>query len=124
MSRKLTKTSFQAQIEPFFKWPILGPANLSQHSNHHQLLDTLTLYHNMQNQQKLMHIDQENYLKPHFGPFFGPNWPIFGPNNFFFENRALSLFYTHRRLTCCKKSEKSYGGKYENFGGLTDGLTD
>ena len=31
------------------------------------------------------------------------------------------LYYN--RLTCCKKSEKSNDGKYENFG-MTDGLTD
>ena len=30
-------------------------------------------------------------------------------------NRASSLFYTWNRLTCCKKSEKSNDGKYENF---------
>ena len=47
---------------------------------------------------------------------------IFGhkrAQNFFFgffgENRASSLFYTYNRLTCCKKSEKSNDGKYENF---------
>ena len=41
----------------------------------------------MQNRQKLMHLEQENDLKPHFGPFqtliFGPNGPIFGPAIFF-----------------------------------------
>ena len=47
--------------------------------------------------------------------FFG----VFG------ENRASSLFYTWNRLTCCKKSEKSNDGKYENFcHGQTDGQTD
>ena len=43
--------------------------------------------------------------------------------HFFFKNRASSLFYIWNRLTCCKKSEKTNGGKYENFC-LTDGQTD
>ena len=34
---------------------------------------------------------------------------------FFGKNRASSLFYIYNRLTCCKKSEKSNDGKYENF---------
>ena len=34
---------------------------------------------------------------------------------FFGENRASSLFYTYNRLTCCKKSEKSNDGNYDNF---------
>ena len=42
---------------------------------------------------------------------------------FFGENRASSLFYIYNRLTCCKKSEKSNDGKYENFG-MTDRQTD
>ena len=48
-------------------------------------------------------------------PYFGDKkW-----NNletlFFLENRASSLFYIYQRLTFCKKSEKSNGGKYDNF---------
>jgi len=40
------------------------------------------------------------------------------------ENRASSLFYIYQRLTSCKKSEKSNGGKLENFALRTDGQTD
>ena len=44
---------------------------------------------------------------------------------FFGENRASSLFYIYNRLTCCKKSEKSNDGKYDNFcDGRTDGQKD
>ena len=43
-----------------------------QHFNHQQLLDTI----NMQNQQKLMHIDQENGLKPYLRPFLAMNGPF------------------------------------------------
>ena len=43
---------------------------------------------------------------------------------FFFENRASSLKIVYSRLTWCKKSEESNGGKYENSVGRTDGLTD
>ena len=43
----------------------------------------ITVYHDIHNQQKLTYNEQENGLKPHLGPFFGPNWPIFGPANFF-----------------------------------------
>ena len=43
----------------------------------------------------------------------------------FLRNRAPSLFYIHQSLTSCKESEKSNGGKYENFwDGQTDGRTD
>ena len=62
-----------------------------------------------------MQIEQENGLKPHFGPFLALIGQCLAQISFFLENRALSLFSTHRRLTCCKKSEKSYDGKYEDF---------
>ena len=39
----------------------------------------------------------------------------FGDTFFFLRNRASSLFYIYQSLTSCKKSEKSNGGKYENF---------
>ena len=43
----------------------------------------------------------------------------------FLRNRASSLLYIYQSLTSCKKSEKSNGGKYENFcDGQTDGQTD
>ena len=43
---------------------------------HHQLLDTVARYHNMQTQQKLMHNSQEDGLKPHLGPFLAGNGPF------------------------------------------------
>ena len=49
--------------------PILGPTNFFQHFDHFQVLDVVILDSNMQNRQKLMHFEQENGLKPHFGPF-------------------------------------------------------
>ena len=78
-------------------------------------IDTLTLYHISQNQQKLMHIEHIGRLKTLFRPLFDPNWPIFGLNNFFLENKALSLFSTNRRLTSCENLEQFYGWKYKNF---------
>ena len=53
-----------------------------QHVNHHQLLDNITVYHNMHNQQKLTHIEQENGLKPHFGPFLALIGPFLGQQIF------------------------------------------
>ena len=37
----------------------------------------------MHNQQKLTHIEQENGLKPHFGPFLALIGPIQGPTKIF-----------------------------------------
>ena len=56
-------------------------------------------------------------------PYFGDKKLNNLDTHFFFENRASSLFYIWNRLTCCKKSEKTDGGKYENFC-LTDRQTD
>ena len=58
--------------------PILGPTKLFQPLDHHQVLLTITAYHNMQNREKLMHFEQENGLKPHFGPFLALIGPILG----------------------------------------------
>ena len=62
---------------------------------------------------------QKTSFLAHFGPFL----PKFGPQHFFFENRASSLFSTPVTLTSCKKSKKTNDGKYENFcdGQTTDG---
>ena len=48
-------------------------------------------------------------------PYFGDKNRNILETHFFYKNRASSLFYIHWRLTSCKKSEKSNGGKYENF---------
>ena len=37
----------------------------------------------MQNRQELMNFEQENGLKPDFGPFLALIGPILGPANFF-----------------------------------------
>ena len=37
----------------------------------------------MQNRRKLMHINQENDIKPHFGPFLAQNCPFLGQHIFF-----------------------------------------
>ena len=51
------------------------------------------------------------------------SWILRG-TRFFFENRASSLKIVYGRLTWCKKSERSNGGKYENLVGQTDWQTD
>ena len=65
---------FLALIEP-----TLGPTKKIRHIDHHYLLDIITLYHNMQNWQKLMHFEHENGLKPHLAPFLALIRPILGP---------------------------------------------
>ena len=55
---------FLAQIGP-----ILGPTIFFQPLDNHQALQIISAYHNMQNLEKTMHFEQENGLKPHFGPF-------------------------------------------------------
>ena len=47
-------------------------------------------------------------------------WPILA-QIIVFSKKKLRHCYTHRRLTCCKRWEKSYDAKYENF---TDGQTE
>ena len=49
----------------------------------------------MQNRRKLMHINQENDLKPHFGPFLALNGPFLGQHIFFQKSenvKFLNLF--------------------------------
>ena len=79
----------------------------------------------MQNQKNLMIQTWENGRKPPIWAILGLICPILGQIIFIFENRASSLFYIYQSLTSCKKSEKSNGGKYENFwDGQTDRRTD
>ena len=56
--------------------PFKGQQNFFHSFDHYQVLDIVILNHNMHNQQNLMHFEQINDQKPHFGPFFGPKWPI------------------------------------------------
>ena len=57
-------------------------SNFFQHFNHYQVLDLVILDHNTQNRRKLMHSEQDNGLKPHFGPFLALIGPILGPTIF------------------------------------------
>ena len=63
--------------------PILGPTKFFQHLKHHQVLDIITPNHDMQDRGKVMDLEQENGLKPHFGPFLALIGPILGPTKFF-----------------------------------------
>ena len=45
----------------------------------------------MQNRQKLMHINQENDLKPHFGPFLALNGPFLGQHIFFQKSKNVTF---------------------------------
>ena len=63
--------------------PILGPRNFFQPLDHHQVLQIITAYHNMQNREKLMRFEQENGLKPHFGPFLALIGPFLAQIIFF-----------------------------------------
>ena len=80
-TRKLHEPSFW----PFSALigPILGPTKFFQHLKHYQVLDTITSNHDMQNRRKVMNLDQENGLKPRFGPFLALIGPILGPKIFF-----------------------------------------
>ena len=42
--------------------PILGPTKFFQHLKHHQVLDIITPNHDMQDQGKVMDLEQENGL--------------------------------------------------------------
>ena len=75
--------------------PILGPRNFFQPLDHHQVLQIITAYHNTQNREKLMRFEQENGLKPHFGPFLALKWPIWA--NTFFSQKSKN--YTYFRLS-------------------------
>ena len=70
--------------------PILGPTKFFQHLKHHQVLDIITPNHDMQDQGKVMDLEQENGLKPHFGPFLALNGPILGPKKLFSAPQILS----------------------------------
>ena len=47
------------------------------------MLDIVILGYNIENQQNLMHFEQENDQKPHFGPFLALNGPFLGQHIFF-----------------------------------------
>ena len=45
----------------------------------------------MPNRQKLMHINQENDLKPHFGPFLALNGPFLAQHIFFQKSENVTF---------------------------------
>ena len=67
-------------------WALNGPFKGQpipfQRLNHHQLIDTIPRYLDMQNQQRWLHIDEDNGLSPHLGPFSALNGPFQGQQNF------------------------------------------
>ena len=63
-------------LAPFGPWPILGPTNFFQHFDQDQVLYLVILDHNTQIRRKLKHVEQDNDLKPHFGPLLALNGPF------------------------------------------------
>ena len=61
-----------------------------------------------------MHNNQENDLKPHFGPFLALNGPFLG-QQIFFQKSENNTFLDLFQANLMQKSEKTNGGKYENF---------
>ena len=45
----------------------------------------------MQNRQKLMHFEQDNDLKPRFGPFLALNDPFLGQQIFFQKSENVTF---------------------------------
>ena len=74
------------------KWSQFGPNYFFGCNNHQFLLDIIAVYHNIQNQRNVMIQSRENARKPQIWAILGPFCPILGPDIFFFENRASSLF--------------------------------
>ena len=61
----------------------------------------------MHNQQKPMHFEQENGLKPHFGPFLALNGPFSRPANFFSALRKQLGVRYHYSQSYYAKSPKT-----------------
>ena len=57
----------------------------------------------MQNRQKLMIFEEENGLKPHFGPFLALNGPFLGPR-IFFRKSAYVTFLDSLQASLVQKS--------------------
>ena len=63
--------------------PNLGPKIFFHPLYHFHQLDTMPVYHNMQNQENLMTQTQENDQKPQIWANLGLICPILGQKNFF-----------------------------------------
>ena len=64
-----------------------------------------------------MHFEQENGLKPHFGPFLALNGPFLGQHIFFFQKSKNVTGYLD-----AKNQKKVMAGSMRTF--VTDRLTD
>ena len=89
MQNQQEQMSFEQEngLKPFGHFLALnGPysraSNFFQHFDHYQVLNIVILDSNMQNRQERTSFEQENVLKPHFGPFLALIGPILGPTNF------------------------------------------
>ena len=59
------------------------------------MIGIIIFNHNMQNRQKLTHLERENGLKPHFDPFLA----LIGPFRFdLYCNGSIGIFRTRRVL--------------------------
>ena len=67
--------------------PILGRDIFFECNNHQYLLDIIAVYHNMQNQRKLMIQTRENGRKPPIWAILGPFCQILGQDIFFSKIR-------------------------------------
>ena len=92
-------------------------------------VENAPIYWNMKYQPKIIKLSRGNDEELPKTLILDTKCWIIWTHIFFFQNRASSLFYLRYRLSCCKKSEKTNGGKYENFcyrrtEGRTEGQTE
>ena len=105
--------------------PIKGRQNFFGGNDHRNQLNVITVNPNMENEKKTNDSNSWKWPKTLILGHFGRVRPNLGPPNFFFKNPVVSLKIVYRKVTWCKKSKKSNGGKYENWRhGRTDGQTD
>ena len=69
----------------------------------------------MQNRQKLMHINQENDLKPHFGPFLALHGPFLGQHIFFSKIRKGHFSRLTSGYLDAKNQKKLMTGRMRTF---------
>ena len=72
--------------------PNLGPKNFFHPLYHFHQLDTMPVYHNMQNQENLMIQTQENDQKPQIWANLGLICPILGQKIFFRKSGFVTFF--------------------------------
>ena len=69
------------------KWAYFRPGHFFECNDRQYLLDIIVIYHNMQNQKKLMTQTRENGQKPQIWAILGPFCPILGRDIFFSKIR-------------------------------------